>query len=182
MALQDFIDALPEDKRDAFKAELDGVAVIKEQGDVERLFKEHKLVKSVYDRDISKTYERMEETYKKEKLPSLLEAERKKGEKSPLELEIEQIKRERENDKRELALERQRARVLAKASEYGVLVNSFLGDGHGYAVVGFAFSGIGEDSGVYAFSISPTFVVLSAVVCNLVNILLQFGSIHAETI
>lgn len=137
MALLDFLQALPEDKREAFKAEAAAIeaklakaVVIESKEDAQRLVESNELLKAVNQADRDRRYAEMVKKFEEEKLPALLEAERKKGQKQPWEIEIEKLKAENEAAKRESLLERQKSRALAKASEMGIpasLIDRFVG-------------------------------------------------------
>lgn len=137
MALLDFLQALPEDKREAFKAEaaaieskLSKAVVIETKEDAQKLVESNELLKAINQADRDRRYAEMLKKFEEEKLPALLEAERKKGQKQPWEIEIEKLKAENEAAKRESLLERQKSRALAKASEMGIpasLIDRFVG-------------------------------------------------------
>jgi hypothetical protein len=74
-------------------------------------------LKAVSQSIIDKRFQDREEKFKKDELPKLLEEERKKGQKQPWEIEIEKLKKENEDAKRETALEKQRTRAMAKLAE-----------------------------------------------------------------
>lgn len=117
MALKDYADLLPEDKREAYKAEVDKAIFIESKEDAERVASTNQYMKAVSQSIIDKRFQDREETFKKNELPKLLEEERKKGQKQPWEVEIEKLKKENEDAKRETALEKQRTRAMAKLSE-----------------------------------------------------------------
>lgn len=129
--LQDFIDKLPEADRESFKAELAKVVVIGSREDATKLLRDNVHLKAEHDARISETYQRMEAKFKEEKLPALLEEERKKGQKQPWEIEIEKLKSEQSQYQKALALEKQKARALQKAQELNIpasLVDKFIGE------------------------------------------------------
>ena len=117
MALKDYADLLPEDKREAYKAEVDKAIFIESKEDAERVANTNQYLKAVSQSIIDKRFQDREEKFKKDELPKLLEEERKKGQKQPWEIEIEKLKKENEDAKRETALEKQRTRAMAKLSE-----------------------------------------------------------------
>lgn len=130
MALIDFVDALPEDKREAYKSEISKAVVIASKEDALKLVETNELIKGVNQADRDRRYNEMLDKFNKEKLPQLLEEERKKGQKQPWEIEIENLKKENETAKRESALEKQKSRAMAKASELGLpvaLVEKYVG-------------------------------------------------------
>lgn len=130
MALSDFIEKLPEADREAFKSEIGKVVLIGSREDAAKLLAENPFLKSERDAVISKTTENYKKKFETEDLPKLLEEERKKGEKKPWELEIEKLRQEQEQDRKALALERQKGRALSKLNELGLpvdLVSDFIG-------------------------------------------------------
>jgi hypothetical protein len=129
--LSEYIDKLPEADRESFKKSIEKVVIIGSREDASRLLKENSFLKSEHDAIVSRTYAKMEAEFKEEKLPALLEAERKKGEKQPWEIEIEKLKNEQAQAKKELNLEKQKARALQKASELKIpvnLIDKFIGE------------------------------------------------------
>lgn len=137
MALSDYIEALPEDKREAYKTEAAAIeaklakaVVIESKEDAQKLVETNELLKAVNQADRDRRYADMVKKFETEKLPQLLEAERLKGQKQPWEIEIEKLKADNEAAKREAALEKQKSRALAKAAELGLpaqLIDRFVG-------------------------------------------------------
>lgn len=123
MALIDFVDALPEDKREAYKAEISKAVVIASKEDALKFVESNELLKGVNQADRDRRYNEMLDKFNKEKLPQLLEEERKKGQKQPWELKIEEMeKREIEKD-RALIAEKQKNKALSKAHDLGLPTN-----------------------------------------------------------
>jgi hypothetical protein len=117
MSLENYVDLLPEDKRDEFKSEvskfvnLDEVLASPDKA-ATLLEKEYfkKQIQSISDRKAAE----QEKKFMAERLPVLLEEERKKGEKSPLELKIEELEaRDAERTKALLRAE-QKSRAIEK--------------------------------------------------------------------
>jgi hypothetical protein len=117
MSLENYVDLLPEDKRDEFKSEvskfvnLDEVLASPDKA-ATLLDKEYfkKQIQSISDRKAAE----QEKKFMAERLPVLLEEERKKGEKSPLELKIEELEaRDAERTKALLRAE-QKSRAIEK--------------------------------------------------------------------
>lgn len=130
MALSDFLEALPEDKREAFKAEVSKAVFITSDADAEKFAEANEFLRKANQKYRDPKIQEFKDRFMKEDLPKLLEEERKKGAKQPWEIEIENLKAENEKAKRESALEKQRSRALAKAAELGVpvaLVDKFVG-------------------------------------------------------
>lgn len=128
--LTDFTDKLPEDQREAYKAEIAKAVVIATPEDAVKLLDSHELIKKTNQANQDRRYNEMLAKFEKEKLPQLLEAERKKGEKQPWEIEIENLKKENETARNEGLREKQKNRALAKAQELGIpaaMVDRFVG-------------------------------------------------------
>lgn len=130
MALIDYIDALPEDKREAFKAEAAKYVSVQNEADAERFAESNEFLRKANQKYRDPKIQEFKDKFLKEDVPKLLEAERAKGQKKDWEIEIENLKKENETAKRESALEKQKSRALAKASELGIpvsLVDKFVG-------------------------------------------------------
>lgn len=137
MALSDYIEALPEDKREAYKTEATAIeaklakaVVIESKEDAQKLVESNELLKAINQADRDRRYAEMVKKFETEKLPELLEAERKKGQKQPWEIEIEALKAESKKAREDALLEKQKNRALAKANELGIpsaLVDKFIG-------------------------------------------------------
>jgi len=88
---EDFGTALPEDKREAFKAAisaLDGAVKIDSRETVDKLASENPFIKSAIDSAISKAVDSHDAKFKAEKLPSLIEEEIKKRGPKPKDPEL----------------------------------------------------------------------------------------------
>lgn len=130
MALSDYEALLPEDKREAFRSEISKAVVIASKEDAQKFIESNELVKGLNQADKDRRYNEMLEKFNKEKLPQLLEEERKKGAKQPWEIEIENLNKKIQEAERTAVLEKQKSRALAKAAELGVpvaLVDKFVG-------------------------------------------------------
>lgn len=137
MALADFVEALPEEKREAYKTEvaateakLAKAVIIETKEDAQRLVESNELLKAVNQSFLDKKDAERIKTFETERLPRLLEEERKKGQKQPWEIEIEKLKAENETAKNAALLEKQKARAATKAAELGIpvsLVDKFVG-------------------------------------------------------
>ena len=133
--LDQFIDDIPEAKREAYKQAIARAVIVENKDQVIGLFKSNPVFKSAYDTEISYKAAEIEKRYQEQKVPELvkaqLEEERKKGAKTPEMLEIEKLRAEREADQRELRLEKQRNKAANKAQELGLpipLIEKFIGE------------------------------------------------------
>lgn len=122
MALTDFVDALPEDKREAYKAEIATAVQIKDRETVAKLFREHKDVKAEFDAEISRMALKHEEKFRAEKLPSLVEEEYRKRNppKDEREKALEEMRGQLAKMQREALLKDRRVTALQKLTENGI--------------------------------------------------------------
>src|SRR5574344_2377 len=128
--LTKYIDLLPEDQREAFKADIAKAVFVNTKEDAERFGESNPLLKAINQGDRDRRLADAEKKWREETLPKLLEAEKEKGKKSPLELQVEQLLKENESAKREALIERQKNRAIAKANEIGVplgLIDKYVG-------------------------------------------------------
>jgi hypothetical protein len=133
--LDQFIELLPAEKREEYKTAISKAVIVGSKEDAERVLREHPLVKSTWDAEVSRKYAEIEKRYQDEKLPKIVEdrlaEERKKGQKQPWEVETEKLRAELEATKRQTVIEKQKARALLKAQEQGLpveLVERFVGE------------------------------------------------------
>lgn len=128
--LTKYIDLLPEDQREAFKADIAKAVFVNTKEDAERFVESNPLLKAINQSDRDRRLAEAEKKWREETLPKLLEAEKEKGKKSPLELQVEQLLKENEAAKREALIERQKNRAIAKANEIGLpigLIDKYVG-------------------------------------------------------
>jgi len=138
MALKDFIEALPADKQEAYKKEIaDNDAILAKAVKVESVEDARKLVisndffKRANQSELDERDKLRVEKFETERLPKLVEEAKKKGEKSPLELEVEAMKADNLKAKKDLLIEKQRTKALAKANELGIptaLIDKYVGE------------------------------------------------------
>ena len=127
---EDFGTALPEDKREAFKAAisaLDGAVKIDSRETVDKLASENPFIKSAIDSAISRAVASHDEKFKAEKLPSMIEDEIKKRGPKPKDPELaaalervealEKAKLQAENENKRIT---QLSKVLPKLTELGL--------------------------------------------------------------
>lgn len=133
--MQEFIDKLPTELQEAAKVEFGKYVKIDSKETATKLFRDHPVVKSAYDAEISYTAANIERRYQEEKLPKIIEerlaAEKSKLTKTPEMIELEKMRAEMAADKKALALEKQRGRALAKAQELDVpatLLERYIGE------------------------------------------------------
>jgi hypothetical protein len=126
-------DFLPEDKREAFAAELASYVRLASKEDAVKLVKGNELVQSVFQSELSTMNERYQKKYQEEKLPGIIEDEVKKRNpaKSPLELEMAQLRAELEGTKKEAKRKELAALAIKQAAEKGLptdLIDRFIGE------------------------------------------------------
>lgn len=130
MALTDYSSLIPDDKREAYNAEISKAVVIASKEDAQKFIESNDLVKGLNQADRDRRYNEMLEKFNKEKLPQIIEEEKKKGQKQPWEIKQEELEKRILDGENKLALERQKTKALAKAQELGIpsaLVDKFIG-------------------------------------------------------
>lgn len=122
MALDTFVEMLPEDAREAYKAEIASAVLIKSREDADKYLAEHPHLKSARDAVISRTTASYEEKFRTEKLPGLVEEEyrKKNPPKDPKDAALEEVKSELAKMKREAILKDRKATATAKLAELGL--------------------------------------------------------------
>lgn len=120
---ESIIELVPEDKREAVRAELSSAVVIKSREDADKYLSEHPHLKSARDAVISKTTENYAKKFKEDDLPKLLEEERKKGQKQPWEIEIEKLKAENAEKDRQAILKDRRAEAQKYFADLGLPID-----------------------------------------------------------
>jgi hypothetical protein len=135
--LDEYLELLPEEKQSSFKSEIEK---LQSRVDLDEYLSKEENLNSLMGKDFfrkklqsesDRKKAEFEEKFKKESLPELLEAERKKGEKKDWEIRIEQLEAEKAQERKERIREKQINRALAKANETGIpssLVSKFIGD------------------------------------------------------
>ena len=89
--LTKYIDLLPEEEQEAFKADIAKAVFVNTKEDAERFVESNPLLKAINQGDRDTRLAAAEKKWREETLPKLLEAEKEKGKKSPLELQVEQL-------------------------------------------------------------------------------------------
>lgn len=137
MALTEFIELVPEDKREAFKTEVDALS---KRVDLEEFLSKEDNLNSLMQKDFfskklqsesDRKKDEFEKKFMSEKVPALLEAERKKGEKKDWEIRIEQLEAEKAAETKERIKEKQINKALSMAQEAKIpskLVDRFIGE------------------------------------------------------
>ena len=118
-----FIDLIPEEKRDEFKAIASKAVNLDEILSSEEKVREltskdqiRKMMQSETDRRVAD----QEKKFIAEKLPKILDEERAKGAKKDWEIKIEELEKRSAQQARENAIEKQRTRAITIATEKGI--------------------------------------------------------------
>lgn len=118
----EFVELLPEDKREAFKAVASKAVVIGSREDAAKVFADNQFVKSEFQANLSRLNEQYAAKFKEEKLPSLLDEEYRKKypAKDPKDQALESMQKELAEMKRQTVIEKRNAEAVAKLSELGL--------------------------------------------------------------
>ena len=123
--LQDFIDKLPEDSREAFKAEIAHAIVIANREDAAKQIAENQFLKSERDAIISRTTDNYAQKFQAEKLPGLIEEEYKKRNppKDPKDQALAEMEKRLKDMERAAVLKDRRNTAMQKLTEAGLPVD-----------------------------------------------------------
>src|SRR5512133_1261382 len=115
--LQDYIESIPEDKREAFKSEIANAIFINSREDAQAVLKANKFIESEFQSKLSTKHEESMAYFQRDKMPAIIEEEiKKRGTKQPWEIEIDNLRKESaEKDKRMLLNERKAQAIKALA-------------------------------------------------------------------
>lgn len=123
--LESYVDKLPEEFREQFKADIAGLVSIKSREDAAKLIAEHPHLKSERDAIISRTTENYALKFREEKLPGLLQEEVKKlnPPKDPKDQALAEMQAELAKMKRDALLKDRKAVAMQKLTEAGLPVD-----------------------------------------------------------
>lgn len=120
MALQDYIDLIPEEKREAFRKDVEAIKDVSKFtiDDFKYLMNQKDSpAKRAFDSEVSLLIDK----HDKEKVPLLVAAEiKKQGTKEPWQIELDQMKAERAEEKRQFALEKAKSLAVAQLAKAGL--------------------------------------------------------------
>jgi hypothetical protein len=121
----DFLEYIPEEKREAFKGLAQKAVIIGSREDAQKHLTENSYLKSEKDAIISRTTESYAQRFKEEKLPGLLDEEYKKKHPptDPKDQRIAEMEKKFAEMERQAILERRKAEATAKLSELGLPTN-----------------------------------------------------------
>jgi hypothetical protein len=119
MAIEVFMEKLPEADREAFKTELGNYVP---KAELEKYVPLEGLEKSpVFQSKLSLKHEESMAKWQKEKLPTMIEEEiKKRGTKDPTTLEIEKLREEIAAEKRSGLLKERKAQAIQELSKHGI--------------------------------------------------------------
>jgi hypothetical protein len=122
MNLLDFVNDLPEEKRESFKAMAQNALVIANREDAAKYIAEHPHLKSERDAIISRTTDNYAVRFKEEKLPGIMADELKKlnPPKDAKDQALADMQKELADMKRQALLKDRRATALQKLTEAGL--------------------------------------------------------------
>ena len=125
MNLLDFVNDLPEDKRESFRAMAQNALVIANREDAAKYIAEHPHLKSERDAIISRTTDNYAVRFKEEKLPGIMADELKKlnPPKDAKDQAIEEARNEAKALRREWMLEKRTAEATKRLSELGLPIS-----------------------------------------------------------
>ena len=120
--LESYVDKLPEDIREQFKADTAGLVSIKNREDAAKLISENPHLKSERDAIISRTTENYALKFREEKLPGIVQDEIKKlnPPKDPKDQALAEMQAELAKMKRDALLKDRKAVAMQKLTEAGL--------------------------------------------------------------
>jgi hypothetical protein len=120
MPLQDYVELLPEDKREAFKKDLEAIKTVDKLTveDFKVLLNQRDSpAKRAFDSEVSLLIDK----HDKEKVPLLVKAEiEKQGKKEPWEIRIAELEAERAQERKQFALEKAKTIAVKKLADAGI--------------------------------------------------------------
>jgi hypothetical protein len=129
MALQDFVDALPEDKRESYKAEISRAVVIASESDAETFASSNELLKKANQRyrdgKLNETKAEFLKNFHEKELPGLLEQKYKEKhpDADPKDLAYKALEEKLNSIQRDGTLKERKAVALQKLAEAGLPVS-----------------------------------------------------------
>ena len=121
MALDLYADKLPEDIREAFKAEISKYVQVDSREAAKALLTTNPHFSAEFQSALSLKHEDSMKRFQAEKMPALIEEEiKKRGTKQPWEIEIEKLKSEAAEKDRQLTLRERKAQAIAELSKIGL--------------------------------------------------------------
>lgn len=127
MTMAEIVALIPEEKRAAVQAELDGAVKIASREDAERLIRDNAHVRAAFDAGISKTVADHDQRFMAEKLPGLVDEGIKARMPKPKDPElaaalerVEKLERENREASDKALRAQQRARAIGKLAEKGL--------------------------------------------------------------
>lgn len=120
--LGDYVDLIPEEKREAFKAEIAKAVFVDSVDQAKELVKKNELLRRAFDSEVSIAVKNHDERFKAEALPGLVDEELRKRNpaKDPRDQKLEEFELKFKALEREKNREAQKARALQKNAELGL--------------------------------------------------------------
>ena len=121
MGLELYLDKLPEDIRETFKADIAKYVPVDSRDAAKAIINQNPHFQAEFQSALSLKYEDSMKKFQSEKLPNLIEEEiKKRGTRQPWEIEIEKLKQEAADKDRQLTLRERKAQALAKLAAEGL--------------------------------------------------------------
>jgi uncharacterized protein YfeS len=116
-----YAEKLPEDIREAFKAEISKYVQVDSREAAKALLTTNPHFSAEFQSALSLKHEDSMKRFQAEKMPALIEEEiKKRGTKQPWEIEIENLKREAAEKDRQLTLKERRSQAMAELAKFGL--------------------------------------------------------------
>lgn len=125
MALDSFIEKIPEGDREAFKAEIANAVIISDAATAKELLTKHPILSSARDSFVTEAVKTYDKNFNETKLAGLLEAEYKKRhpDADPKDLAYKALEEKLNNITRDGTLKERKAAALTKLAELGLPVS-----------------------------------------------------------
>jgi hypothetical protein len=121
MALELYVDKLPEDIRETFKAEIGKYVPVENREMAAALLKNNPHFSAEFQAALSRKHEESIQKFQQEKLPELIESEiKKRTAKDPATLEIEKLRAEIEAERKSGLLKERKSQAIAELSKLGL--------------------------------------------------------------
>lgn len=121
MSLNLFIDKLPEDVRETYKAEIGKYVPVENREMAKALLTSNPHFNAEFQAALSLKHEDSMKKFQSEKLPGMIEEEiKKRGTKQPWEIEIENLRKEAAEKDKLLLLRERKSQAIAELSKHGL--------------------------------------------------------------
>lgn len=121
MALELYVDKLPEDIRETFKAEIGKYVQVDSRESAKSVLTSNQHFNAEFQAALSLKHEESMRKFQSEKLPELIETEiKKRSTKDPATLEIEKLRQEIAEKDRQMTLKERKSQAIAELSKLGL--------------------------------------------------------------